>query len=146
MANEKDKGKTDPKPEQRPPAPPAPPRPVRLDITSSGENGQYTFDIQVMSDRGCGIKANIRIIEGDRIRTTKETADNGFLEYPAALFKEEEQEFQFSVIGTDLRHEVVLDGPEQPKPPPQEKIKPIPDGFWANFHNADNEYKKRKGN
>lgn len=132
------------KPEAK--TPPAPPRPVRLDVTSSGKNGQYTFDVQVMSDKGRGIKARVLIVEGTHVRNVKDTDEDGFLEnYQAQPFKDEEQEFLFSVVSTDLRYEITLDGPEH-EPKPRKKIKPIAGGFWANFHNVAKQYQKRKGN
>lgn len=132
-------------PEQANLEPPPPPYPYKLNVTSAGKNGQYTFDIQVISSQGRGIKSNIRIIEGDnRARTTKITNDDGFLEHRATPFKEEEREFLFFAIGTDLMLEVVLDGPEPPKPKPRKKIKPIPGGFWVNVRHAIAEYKKQQ--
>ena len=140
-----DKGKPEAK-EPKNDTPP-PPRPVRLQVISSGQQGQYTFYIQAMSDQGRGIKAKVLVIEGTHKRSVNETDENGFIEgYKAQPFKDEEQEFSFSVIGSDLREEVTLDGPEQPKPPPRKKIKPIAGGFWANFKHAIAENRKNKGN
>ena len=138
----KDDGKKKEEEKKEPEKKPEPPKPVKLDVSSFGKNGKYTFDIQVISNKGSGLKANIRIIEGNSIRITKPTDDQGFLEYPAAEFTEEEKEFLFIVIGYDLEYECTLPGPEKPKAPPKDKITVIKGGFMANFKNVINAYKK----
>ena len=134
MAEKPDKAETKPEP-KTPPPPPPPPRPMWLQVTSHGENGQYSFDVQVTSDQGRGIKSKVRIFEGVKAMPVKETDEDGFLEHNAAAFSDEEQEFRFNVIGTDISDEVTLDGPEKPKPTSR-IIKPITGGFWANFKHA----------
>ena len=145
MADEKDKKEKPETKKEEPKAPPAPPRPVLIQVTSHGENGKYSFDVQVMSDQGRGIKARVRIFEGVKAMPVKETDEDGFLEHKAAAFTGPEQEFRFNVIGTDISDEVTLDGPEKLKARAKKKIKPITGGFWANVKHAMAEENKRKG-
>lgn len=141
MAEEKDnKGKTDPKPEQRPPAPPVP---SRISINSYGRDGLYRFDIQVMSNYDKGIKAWVRILEGTNPVDSKETNDNGFLYHKAGQFSEEEQEFRFTIEGTGITEERILDGPEKIVPPKKPK-KLASGGFWANVQKAIKDNRRKK--
>ena len=144
MADDKDKkGKATT--ENEPKIPPPPPRPNKLLVTSSGKNGQYTFDLQVISDQGQGIKARILAIEGDHSRVGVETDDDGYAEHQAAPFTDEEQEFLFQVLGTDILQEVTLDGPGKSKPQRKQK-KLVPGGFWANVKQTIKENQERKKN
>jgi len=139
MAGETDRPAGKPEKEQKPPQaeqkppPPAPPVPAFLDVTSSGEDGKYTFDIQVISDKGTGIQAQIRIVEGGSIRKILPTNEHGFLEYAATPFTEPQRDFCIRVIGAQLEEFTdTLPGPKQPQAK-KEKLKPIAGaGFWTN--------------
>jgi len=135
--DKKDKKKDSNGEEKKQQKAPEPPRPARLEIDVVGENGQYSFGIQVISDKGIGIKSRVRVLEGDKISSTKETDADGFLDHAATQFSDEERYFHFRVIGSDLDWSIELDGPEQKKEEKKkEKIKTIPGGFWANFKNV----------
>ncbi len=149
----KDKGKEDAgkkneeKGESKEKKVPEIPYPDDMDVDSIGENGEYTFIIQVLSKKK-GVWARVLIEQGDKKKEVKPTDESGFLEYKAEKFTEEEREFFFRVHGYDVHYEITLPGPETEKKeqPKIEKPKTIPGGFMANFRNVKDCYDRRKEN
>jgi hypothetical protein len=142
MAEKPENKPAERKPEE-PKAPPAKLIPTYLKVESTGENGDYSFDIQVLDQQKNGIRAEVRITQGTRKKSTEPIGDSGFLSFHAETFKEEEQEFRFAVLSTDLTYETILDGPEKPKPIKKPK-KLVAGGFWANVKKTIKENREGK--
>ena len=65
-------------------------RATRLEIDPSGKDGKYSFDIQVISNKGLGLKSKIRITEGEANKIIIETDEQGFItNFTAQNFTEE---------------------------------------------------------
>lgn len=143
MADEKNKKTAQQEPKE-PKTPPAPPVPCSLDVDYSGQDGNYTFYIQVTTAQGIGVQARILIVEGEGGAKPKPTDEKGYLEHSGIAFTEEERDFLFRVHGTNLEREFTLPGPKQPPEPPRERIKTITGGFLANFRNARQKNQERK--
>jgi len=110
-------------------------------VVHVGENGEYNFSIQVLSNLGRGIKSRVKIIEGKNKQSTQETDENGFIDsFQAQPFNDAEREFLFFVIDSDKRKEIILSGP--PRNNPVKKKEYVPGGFLANFFNAKDRNKR----
>lgn len=135
-------GKGEEKKEEKKEAPKKP-TPQFIEVDYVGKDGKYSFDVNTFDENRRGIKANVRITEGTVSRSTKQTDDNGFLEFVAREFDEKERDFIFRILGVEAEQHLTLDGPKQEKKPKELLEGKGFEGFKANFFNAINRNKKK---
>ncbi len=116
-------------------------RPYKIEVDFVGREGEYIFDIQVLSQDGDGIPAVVKINEGNEYHDRVKTDNQGFIgNYKARKFTQRKRIFFFRVIGTSVNFQKELWGPT----PKKKKVDVIKrGGFIANLKNVLKEKKEQ---